>query len=64
MGLWATLMGSAACANKGTSFQFAASDEIDELNVTTLSHEKGTQVAVKQKENTMQQDHMIALKLL
>ena len=50
-------MGSAACANKGTSFLVATADKIGGLSVTTLSHKKGTQVAVKQKENTVQQDH-------
>jgi hypothetical protein len=50
-------MGSVACANKGTSFRLAATDKICGLSVTTLSHKKGTQVAVKQKEKTVQQDH-------
>ena len=55
-------MGSAACSNKGTSFQLAAADKMGGLNVTTLSREKGTRVAVKHKGNTMQQDHRRTLK--
>ena len=56
-------MGSVACANKGTSFQLAVIDEIGGMNVTTLSHEKSTQVTVKQKENKVQHDHRRAIKL-
>ena len=55
-------MGSAACANKGTAFRLAAADEIVALSVTTASHDKSTQFVVKQKENTVQQDHRRALK--
>ena len=43
-------MVSVACANKGTSFRLAATDKIGGLSVTTLSHEKGTQVAVNRKK--------------
>ena len=49
MGLWATLMVSAACASKGTSLQLAAADEIGGLSATKLSHEKDTYVVVKNK---------------
>jgi len=57
-------MGSAVGANKGASFRLAAAaDKVGGLNAKTLSNEKGTRVAVKQKENTMQQDHRRALKL-
>ena len=47
-------MGSAACANKGTSFRLAATDEIGGLSVTTLSHEKGNQVDVNIKKEKRQ----------
>ena len=56
-------MGSAACAETGTSFRLAAVDKRGGLNAKTLQCENGSRVAVKHKGNTMQQDHGRALKL-